>query len=76
MSINRLSGSSLDLDAHTTNLLEIYTRAVNRWKAEKLKPQTPEDCPYLPGYVGAEELAQNLLARALADEIERLGAWV
>ena len=55
MSMTRLDGMCIDIDVHTSNLLEIYTRAVNRW---------------------VEELAQNLLARALADEIERLGAWV
>jgi len=76
MSMTRLDGMCIVIDAHTSNLLEIYTRAVNRWIAVKLQPQTPEDCPYPPSSVSPEELAQNLLARALADEIERLGAWV
>ena len=74
MAIVLLAGQCIGLDAHLSDLLDIYTRARNRVVREQLQEQYPgeEERP-LPDEVTSERVACCLLQQALEERLMRLG---
>lgn len=63
-----LDGLCLSVDAHTTDLLELYTLHHNRWVKEQLDSR---ESPYPPVEVAIEEMARRILLQFLLPWAER-----
>jgi hypothetical protein len=77
MSIELLEGQCIALDAHLSDLLDIYTRARNGWTRQKLQaPYVGEEERPEPAEVTSEQMARELLLLALTERLERWEDWL
>lgn len=66
----------LNLDAHLSDLLDLYALAYNRWLRDKLQPKhSDEGCP-VPREVTSAQLGRMLLQEALEQRIQRLESYL
>jgi hypothetical protein len=73
-----IEGQCIGLDAHLSDLLDIYTQARNRWVREKLRAGglVDEEGRPKPDEVSSEEIGRELLRAALMERLDRCEGWI